>query len=72
MNLDAEAINEELGEMFRIMHKLTKVFTDTGPRTVAERQRSKMEKFKAHLPLLNVICNAGIRDRHWDQVYQRF
>lgn len=54
--------------MFRTMHKLTKTFTDTGPRNVAERQRNKMEKFKAHLPLLNVICNAGIRDRHWDQV----
>ena len=68
VKINAEAVNEELGEMFRTMHKLTKVFIDSGPRTVAERLRNKMEKFKANLPLLNVICNPGIRERHWEEV----
>ena len=55
--------------MFRTMYKLTKVFADqAGPRSVTERLRNKIEKFRQHQPLLNVICNPGIRERHWQQV----
>ena len=55
--------------MFRTMYKLTKVFSDQpGPRNVTDRLRNKIEKFRQHQPLLNIICNPGIRDRHWEQV----
>jgi len=55
--------------MFRTMYKLTKVFADQpGPRNVTDRLRNKIDKFRLHQPLLNVICNPGIRDRHWGQV----
>jgi len=55
--------------MFRTMYKLTKVFADQpGPKSVTDRLRTKIEKFRQHQPLLNVICNPGIRDRHWQQV----
>ncbi|ESO02274.1 hypothetical protein HELRODRAFT_188646 [Helobdella robusta] len=64
-NVMADVVNDELAEMFRVMHKLTKIFVDAGPRTVAERFRNKIEKFKINLPLLNVISNPGIRERHW-------
>jgi len=66
---NAEAIELEVGDMFRTMYKLTKVFANqTGPRSVTERLRTKIDKFRQHQPLLNVICNPGIRDRHWEQV----
>jgi len=66
---NAESIELEVGDMFRTMYKLTKVFSDQpGPRNVTERLRNKIEKFRQHQPLLNVICNPGIRDRHWQQV----
>jgi len=59
--------------MFRTMYKLTKVFSDQpGPRNVTDRLRSKIEKFRLHQPLLNIICNPGIRDRHWEQVMMNF
>jgi len=67
--LNAEVIEQEVGEMFRTMYKLTKVFADQpGPRNVTDRLRNKIEKFRLHQPLLNIICNPGIRDRHWEQV----
>jgi dynein heavy chain len=67
--MNAEDIEQELGDMFRTMFKLTKVFSDQpGPRNVSDRLRVKIEKFRQHQPLLSVICNPGIRDRHWDQV----
>lgn len=68
-NLNAEEIEQDLGDMFRVMYKLGKVFNDQPvPRSVADRMRRSMEKFMLYQPLLNVICNPGIRDRHWTQV----
>ena len=55
--------------MWRTMYKLTKTLSDQpGPRTIADRCKIKIDKFKQHLPLLHTICNPGIRDRHWDQM----
>ena len=55
--------------MWRTMYKLTKSFSDVpGPKRIADSVRTKIDKFKAHLPLLQTVCNPGIRDRHWDQV----
>jgi len=52
--------------MFRVMYKMGKVFADQPiPRTAADKIRRTMEKFKTHQALLNVICNPGIRERHW-------
>ena len=55
--------------MWRTVYKLTKSFSDVpGSKRIAESVKSKIDKFKAHLPLLHTICNPGIRDRHWDEV----
>jgi len=67
--LNAEAIEQELGEMSRALYKLSKSFSDQpAPRNVADRVRRQIEKFKSYQALLNVICNPGIRDRHWKKV----
>ena len=68
-DLNAEQVNEEVDSMFRIMYKLSRSFGDQpGPQRIANNVKSKIDKFKIHLPLLGVICNPGIRDRHWEQV----
>ena len=55
--------------MYRTVFKLSKTFGDApAPRRVADSVKSKIDKFKVHLPLLQIICNPGIRDRHWTQV----
>jgi dynein heavy chain len=51
------------------MHKLQKSFADAiMPRKVADFCKHKIDRFKNHLPLLLVICNPGLRERHWIQV----
>ncbi|KAK7111861.1 dynein axonemal heavy chain 3-like isoform X2 [Littorina saxatilis] len=65
--LNAEEIDQEVSDMWRTVYKLTKSFNDQqGPRRIAESVKSKIDKFKNHLPILHTICNPGIRDRHWD------
>ena len=69
MDINGEAVEEETSGMWRTMFKLTKTFTEMpGPKRLAENIRSKIDKFKANLPLLNCICNPGLRERHWGQV----
>ena len=62
-------MEEELGSMWRTMHKLSRTFADNpNPKRSAEITKSKLDKFKQHLPLLQTFCNPGIRDRHWKSV----
>ncbi|XP_030626002.1 dynein heavy chain 3, axonemal [Chanos chanos] len=69
LELNAEQISDELGNMWRTMYKLSKTFSELpGPRRVAEGFRNKIDKFKQHLPILTTICNPGIKDRHWEKI----
>ncbi|KAF7668491.1 hypothetical protein LDENG_00010030 [Lucifuga dentata] len=69
MHLNAEKISDELGTMWRTIHKLTNSFSDLpGPCRVARTFKSKIDQFKAHLPILSIICNPGIKDRHWERI----
>jgi dynein heavy chain len=67
--LDAAAIAEDVEQMAKTMYNLGKSFGDQpGPRKVADTVRAKIERFRAFLPLLGVVCNPGLRERHWDQL----
>lgn len=67
--LNAEEIAEEIGNMWRTIYKLTKTFIDVpAPRRLAENVKIKIDKFKQHIPILNISCNPGMKDQHWQQV----
>ncbi|XP_063858635.1 dynein axonemal heavy chain 3-like isoform X1 [Scylla paramamosain] len=67
--LDAEAISDEVEEMWKTMFKLTKTFMDqVGSRRVAEYVKERIEKFRLHVPVLQCICSPGLRQRHWTQL----
>ncbi|XP_053327633.1 dynein axonemal heavy chain 3 [Spea bombifrons] len=68
-DLNAEDITEETGNMWRTMYKLSKSLGDLpGPKRVAENVKFKIDKFKVHLPIISVICNRGMKSRHWEQI----
>ncbi|OBS60192.1 hypothetical protein A6R68_08672 [Neotoma lepida] len=67
--LNAEEIAEDIGNMWRTTYKLTKTLLDMpAPKRLAENVKLKIEKFKQHIPILNISCNPGMKDRHWQQV----
>ncbi|XP_053132344.1 dynein axonemal heavy chain 3 isoform X3 [Hemicordylus capensis] len=69
LQLNAEEITEEVGNMWRTMYKLTKTLSDLpGPKRLAENVKFKIDKFKQHLPVLSIACNRGMKDRHWEQI----
>ena len=66
-DLNAEEVDANVGEMFRVMFKLSKTFVEQPvPRKVAESVKNKLEKFKSYQPLINVLRNPGLRERHWE------
>lgn len=67
--LDADAVAEEIEEMWRILYKLGKsLHENAGARRVAEIVRAKVEKFRTLIPVLQTVCNKGLQERHWDQI----
>ena len=69
LDLDAEKVDELVGDLWRDIFKLIKVFADQiVPRKVAETVKAKLEKFKTFLPLIAALRNVGLRPRHWEQM----
>lgn len=62
----------QVGEAYRKVFKLVKVFGGIAgaepreaPKKLAEEIRDKIHGFQGFLPLINAICNPGLRQRHW-------
>ncbi|XP_010001540.1 PREDICTED: dynein heavy chain 3, axonemal [Chaetura pelagica] len=68
-NLDADEITEEVDNMWRTMYKLSKTFSDLpGPKRLAESTKCRIDEFKQHLPVMTIVCNRGMKARHWEQI----
>ncbi|KAF5404423.1 hypothetical protein PHET_02178 [Paragonimus heterotremus] len=62
-------VEQQISDMYKTMHKLTKTLADLpGPAKVAQKMKTKLMKFQQFLPVIHVVCNPGIQPRHWDQM----
>lgn len=71
LQVDAEQVEQEVQSMWKLSYKLTKQFKTPdlkGPLKVAVTIKTRLEKFKINIPLIQVICNPGLKQRHWDQM----
>jgi dynein heavy chain len=69
LDLNYETVDESVNNMWRTLFKLTKVFSEqVVPRKVAEGIKNKLDKFKVHLPLISVLRNPGLCQRHWEKI----
>jgi dynein heavy chain len=42
-----------------------------GPLRAAATIKAKLEKFKINMPLINALCNPGIKNRHWAMMSEK-
>uniref|UniRef100_A0A2C9JUK5 Dynein axonemal heavy chain 7 n=1 Tax=Biomphalaria glabrata TaxID=6526 RepID=A0A2C9JUK5_BIOGL len=64
-----EEVDASVGSSYRAIFKLEKQFNKK-PRAeaIAVHFKEKVDAFKQHIPLINVLFNPGLRTRHWDQI----
>ncbi|KAF4687909.1 hypothetical protein FOZ62_006669, partial [Perkinsus olseni] len=69
--LDAEAVESETMTMWRSAYKLQATFEQDGreaPMKAASFVKKGLDEVKQHLPLLQALCNPGLRGRHWAEI----
>ncbi|XP_076804480.1 dynein axonemal heavy chain 3-like isoform X3 [Clavelina lepadiformis] len=69
LEVNAEVVDENVQELWKTSYKLTKRFQHPdlmGPLKAATSIKNKLEKFRINMPLINALCNPGIKQRHWD------
>ncbi|XP_032895202.1 dynein heavy chain 3, axonemal-like [Amblyraja radiata] len=68
LQVNAEEVEQQVQSLWKISYRLTKVFNHPdlhGPLKVATTIKTKLEKFKINMPLINALCAPGIKQRHW-------
>ncbi|EDO27810.1 predicted protein, partial [Nematostella vectensis] len=67
--IDPDKVESETGNYWRSLYKLEKQLTEVPlAQKIAGRMKTKVEEFKEYLPLVQVVFNPGLRDRHWEQM----
>jgi dynein heavy chain len=70
IKLDADVVAAEVEDMWKRSFKLAAKLKDGAPdpSAVAQMINRDLSSFKPQVPLLQILCHKGMRDRHWAQV----
>jgi dynein heavy chain len=69
LKLEADAIDAEVVTMYKSLYVLGQTFQDRPmPLGITKTSNAQIEAFKVHLPLIQTLCNLGLRDRHWAEM----
>ena len=62
-------VESQVDEMWRAAYKYSKIYADKPMLLkLAQAMKNEVGNFKPHVPLVMIMCNKGLRDRHWDQI----
>lgn len=70
LKLDPDEVESETKRMKKKATELTSIFkSDTPhPLKLAKEMRSSIEEFEKHTPLVRILCNPGLKPRHWERI----
>ena len=71
IELEAEQIERQVNESWKIMYKMEKAFGLQELPVCAgncKNLKGDIDKFKVYVPIITALRNPGMRDRHWDQL----
>jgi len=67
--LNAETIETEVKTMLMTANKLTfQLKADPFAVKIANHVLAQITSFKADVPLIKIMCNPGLKGRHWDEI----
>jgi dynein heavy chain, axonemal len=67
--LNPDSVVADVDDFWRESYKLAKTYTAGTPmHTICEAVKSQVQTFKTNVPLINVLCNPGLRPRHWEKI----
>ncbi|TPX37761.1 hypothetical protein SeMB42_g06896 [Synchytrium endobioticum] len=66
LELEAEQIESEIDSLRREMHRVASLLSDApAPTAIAGQVKERLDEFVTNVPFVRVLCNPGMRDRHW-------
>ncbi|KAI9202130.1 dynein heavy chain and region D6 of dynein motor-domain-containing protein [Polychytrium aggregatum] len=69
LELDAEVIEQEVDALKREMYRVVGTLVQAAaPQNLAKQVREKIDEFMVNIPVIRVLCNPGMRDRHWNKL----
>ncbi|ORX42989.1 hypothetical protein BCR36DRAFT_361700 [Piromyces finnis] len=67
--LDPENVEQLVMGYKRDIYKASNLFPDnSAPKNIANEIKEKIIEFSENLPLIRILCNPGLRDRHYEEM----